>query len=1178
MPTTKPAPGSGKGPRPRLVVATKTGNGIEVSVKHSKLHSAQRKKLLGSEADVARVEDRCLYLLRDQQFTSEVQRKLVAQAVLRTIRLSHSSARQILTQMGQVLQLSEKIQSGEKGEARAENRKLWSRFGLVVGPGGIVHRPAKGGFKDTITSIQDMKRQRATNADIVRNIKSVLLARFGALEPLLSGEGAVDLSRADPFRYIYRVEGDESKSPVFGAEKVLEEDLDKVYSLTRDSPIVADLLATIKKINAQNYTAKLSTSKLDPRMQRQVEGLEYTRQQLTADKNRAKSKLDKIVFRGKLKYLTEEQRALKAKLAKEIDELTKELFVVNQDLEEAHKLARSAASRQMSTAGKRRNLDMKLLVRRAGFKGKGAIRPVRLYQPSDARFDALDENTYLITRQSLINARRRRNAPEQSTIEVINGKPWQIASYPGKLSKALRTKVKPPEPKAKFMTTRQINQSRRAVNRRARRSESAVGHDKVDRHVGGSVATTDPRKTQLGSVHGSITDTNNHPDELPQMSTRFAHLKSEPFAVQVGDEMTVTYTIERDVVRSDNVPYSTITSGTFIYSVPTSHLGRCKRETAHLFYSFLEDERSEGFPIGDTRVNMLYCRNNSYGVCTTHFVRFTVHKRSGPRLSQIASSHGEISEGDDMSIPKPDKKKWVKRPTCSAAGCKNLARCGRETCIYHPDKDDKPCDMEGCARFTTNNRALCAMCFQTVSHVCRYPGCKKRALHEFCHAHRDGVTARSAAVVEGPVAITELVGETVESAVMTLHPIIRDVGDELDDSETDDDDSSSTPSTPAASAETNGITSSPASVPPSESAWDKRLKEIIEDLGDDFAGTKDPGTENGVEWGLAASCYRDQVDCRSLFGTGIAHIRTYDATIVCGKEDEAFNPPVITKVVHRGGIIKCHGKARRTPLDQDLTNRTRLVFLSRDRDMSNPMLWNEIPSSDADTWKSFEFQDDDGVVFLPSQETINGPARLISLMASYALGVVAANSTPQARAVWGAASVAAAAYGFLNRETPKRDKNDPYYVKREGAYFVHIVDVCDEVSIGQVKDDLRLPHQKTVALRAPGISSRIIHRMAHVVPEQFHKLSLEDRALGKFFYKVADYDVDHIKVADCYYEGARDLRRTVEVSTQRSAANHTINIPWRSKTSQLGEELYYKARFFYNFSKMSSRPLNCASW
>lgn len=102
--------------------------------------------------------------------------------------------------------------------------------------------------------------------------------------------------------------------------------------------------------------------------------------------------------------------------------------------------------------------------------------------------------------------------------------------------------------------------------------------------------------------------------------------------------------------------------------------------------------------------------------------------------------------------------------------------------------------------------------------------------------------------------------------------------------------------------------------------------------------------------------------------------------------------------------------------------------------------------------------------------------------------------------------------------------------------------------------------------------------MAHVVPEQFHKLSLEDRALGKFFYKVADYDVDHIKVADCYYEGARDLRRTVEVSTQRSAANHTINIPWRSKTSQLGEELYYKARFFYNFSKMSSRPLNCASW
>lgn len=1163
MKTPVKSAATGVRPRPRLNIATTTSSGLTAVVKHPHMHRPARKAVIGSESDVMKLEDQCMYFLRNEEYCEEVQRKLIAMAVLRTIRASRPTAKMILPQLAEVLQKSPQIMTGAKGEARDTNRKLWSSVGLVVGPGGFVHRPAQGGFKETISSLQAMKRNMASNASIVHHIRSALLARFGSLEGLLRGPAAIDVSSGNPFKYVKPDKDDPTR---FDAAPELDAALDAVDSAKRDSDLVKDLVATMNRVSTQRHEATLRTGRVsDPRLQRLIEGLEFTKRQVAGERSRLKQELGRINAIDKNGKITTAYRTRRTEIIRRVEELSGNLVDLEVELKEAYGTAKANSIRKLHTSAGQR-FDKKMLMSRAGFRGKGKKRPVEYFDAGEDIRETADEPVYYITRQARMNARRRLRRPNLPTKEIHNGKLWNVVQYGArKTGKGVLPKV------VKYgkierthhhdntfgVLTDQPNMSNRAIIRRQTRNGQSqpnvkpvvvmatpsVKHEAVKQ----TKHKKAPRRTRLASSHGEITEG----DDMEAMSRLFAECAIEPFRVESGDEMMVTYYAETSMISSC---MATCISGSYQYRVPRGHAGTSRHQCAHRFYQFLEETREHGFPLGDTRVSVLFSRINSYGAETSDTVRFRVHKRSPPRLSQIASSHGEISEGDDMP---PKKGKWIPRETCVHDGCKNLARSGRTTCIYHPDEQDVPCSMEGCNKFTLSGRALCASCFAKTSHNCGVVGCTKKTLRQFCHAHRDHKEPTPPVRAE----IGELppvVGLTVAAAIEEIHP--------TEDMSTASDDSSSV-----------GVSENPPSlITEVDSEWAGTLANIIQDLGDDFAGHPDPGFSSAVPWGSTASQYEHVGAGYDLGGRCEIYMPVYDAAFVQGDDVECFAPPMPGKTIHRGRQIKYYGTAKRTPLQQDLSGRTRLVFLSRDRDMTNPMLWNEIPRVDAEMWRDLEHYDEIGLINLPSRENINASVRGYALVASALLGTASTVASGQSRLVLGALSCVAAIVNMTTPSRPAPDKMDPYYTKYEGEYFVHVVDIEREIAVDE-KPDQRLPHQKSVAIRAPGISSRIIHRLAHIRPTCFQDLPDDLRDFERLFYKVSDYTFDHQKAADCYYEGGRDLKRTVEISVQKSAANHTINVPWRSRTAQLGEELYYKARFFYNFSALSSRPLNCVS-
>jgi len=343
------------------------------------------------------------------------------------------------------------------------------------------------------------------------------------------------------------------------------------------------------------------------------------------------------------------------------------------------------------------------------------------------------------------------------------------------------------------------------------------------------------------------------------------------------------------------------------------------------------------------------------------------------------------------------------------------------------------------------------------------------------------------------------------------------------------------------------------------------------------------GQSHPIAWGTHQSCRsrnptRDPGQHEVGSDGWFEHVYEpeYPYRIVTHPDDMAFgvNPLEGGTIEHRGTQFHYRTPARVTPINQDLRSRTRYVYITKDRDASQPLLWNEIAHGDGEMWKSLEYEGDLGETSfaLPSQiESILKNLLVYAGVASPMLAVCARSKTGKVAA----AAIGMAAFA-IERYLPQfytSHEDKPYYAGYQGSYFVHIVDIEREIP-SAINDDVRLPHQKTVSLRAGGLRSRLIHHMAEINPQRFNAMEEEDRTFARVFRKMSDCEIDHQKVADCYYEGSPDLKRCVDISTQKSSANHTINVPWRSKGAQLTEQLYYKARFNYNFSNLSDRPLN----
>lgn len=135
------------------------------------------------------------------------------------------------------------------------------------------------------------------------------------------------------------------------------------------------------------------------------------------------------------------------------------------------------------------------------------------------------------------------------------------------------------------------------------------------------------------------------------------------------------------------------------------------------------------------------------------------------------------------------------------------------------------------------------------------------------------------------------------------------------------------------------------------------------------------------------------------------------------------------------------------------------------------------------------------------------------------------------------------------------------------------------ITTNDVAVDVRNPGSQSVRLRAPGqvyaitcylgkISNNIISpQFGHIFMEQTGQVSL-----------------DVAKTDDCYHEGAKDLQSNVKTSTDRSSANHLVNLDRRLQQGQMREEVYYRMRSGHEFYHAASPPLNStppkpwASW
>lgn len=127
--------------------------------------------------------------------------------------------------------------------------------------------------------------------------------------------------------------------------------------------------------------------------------------------------------------------------------------------------------------------------------------------------------------------------------------------------------------------------------------------------------------------------------------------------------------------------------------------------------------------------------------------------------------------------------------------------------------------------------------------------------------------------------------------------------------------------------------------------------------------------------------------------------------------------------------------------------------------------------------------------------------------------------------------------------------------------------------------DMRNPGSQSVRLRAPGLiyavtchtgmlSKNIASpRFSHIYMEQTGQVSL-----------------DVAKADDSYHEGAKELVMNVKTSTDRSCANHLVNLDRRLQQGQVREEVYYKMRSGHELFHAATAPLNMtppqpwASW
>lgn len=112
------------------------------------------------------------------------------------------------------------------------------------------------------------------------------------------------------------------------------------------------------------------------------------------------------------------------------------------------------------------------------------------------------------------------------------------------------------------------------------------------------------------------------------------------------------------------------------------------------------------------------------------------HHGSRPRDTRLASSHGEITEGDDMSVPscsvggcslgcEPGSDMCSAHATfggreeCDVPGCGNTAMSGRTKCLAHHVRllaNPPRCATDGCNIVPATNHRLCRTCWLVKRH------------------------------------------------------------------------------------------------------------------------------------------------------------------------------------------------------------------------------------------------------------------------------------------------------------------------------------------------------------------------------------------------------------------------------------------------------------------------------
>nr|WRQ66034.1 hypothetical protein [Tolivirales sp.] len=125
------------------------------------------------------------------------------------------------------------------------------------------------------------------------------------------------------------------------------------------------------------------------------------------------------------------------------------------------------------------------------------------------------------------------------------------------------------------------------------------------------------------------------------------------------------------------------------------------------------------------------------------------------------------------------------------------------------------------------------------------------------------------------------------------------------------------------------------------------------------------------------------------------------------------------------------------------------------------------------------------------------------------------------------------------------------------------------LTINDMNDDLRNPGSQSVRLRANG---------------EVYAMSCYSGTLGSnpftpqyahlFMEFQGQCSVDIAKANDSYYEGTKDLDANVKTSTDRSCANHLINLDRGLQQGQVREETYYRMRSGHEIYHAPSPPLN----